>query len=859
MERQFLWGGPNPRPIVGEFSPRAKRWWVQYASSQKLSQHGLSELHRTSTDIVALLPDPTAWYQAPRPFRGLVVGAVQSGKTSSMIGVSAIALDQGYKLVVVLAGGKDDLRQQTARRFNSQLVVQRDDIPGMSNAYTLSPDVIERPNGGIGLPFSVDIHQWAPGFIRIRQCLKKGEPCVFVIKKNLASLAMMRQYLGRAYDEFGERNLPTLILDDECDDASVDSAAAPIPEAIANLWRDRTELPVSYVGYTATAAANLLQAADNDLYPEHFVYLLRYPSDENSALTIREPNPDSWYSGGQCFYEAFGDTPGLTSNYLVNASVSAADVIGTVETNESLLDAIRAYLVAGAYRLALKPGASFDDVANLPNPHTMLIQTSALMDEHERILRGISVMFGGERTPDGTLTLDQAKVMTDLDAHEPGWEKWYQEFSESRERIYLERPSSEAHVHASWRSVRDLISVVVQNVRAKSINSDPITGQSLDYSVRQLSDGTKQSPPDIYVIVVGGAKLSRGITLEGLCISYFTRWAPNPTEDTVLQISRWYGYRGKHLAFCRLFTTLAVFQSLTEIHENDRDLRFQLAGLMVQKKSPRDAGLVLRCSPRALPTGKIGVGRVFDLNFSPYQTVFRTVEIGDLATVNQDSAVSFVKSIRLRNPQPVTTDGGHVRGILSRSWLANEVADVVDSLSFSIHNPSLEGNPAGEFHRKPDLSRTTLSVLNYRTDPYQVASYLREWSARAEAGKASKPPLFDVGFAYGERTSEFEPFDFALLDRTITPEGKMIGEWTGRSGGWRGDALFDGPDANLLVAGSSLRGSGLRGLLLLYVIHKDARGRQRLGISRSKHTVTFGISIPGGGPELRRVAVTQNK
>src|SRR5260221_5445715 len=173
---QFLWGGGEPRPVPAGFSPRSLRWWQQYSRQLLVSAPALSELYRTSCEIVSLLPDPLHWGSTARPFRGLVVGAVQSGKTSSMIGVSAVGLDQGYKIIIVLAGGKDDLRQQTARRFNVQLIKQRDEIPEAEGAYTISPRLPERPIGGMALPYSVDIHLWAPGFIRIRNALLQNEP-----------------------------------------------------------------------------------------------------------------------------------------------------------------------------------------------------------------------------------------------------------------------------------------------------------------------------------------------------------------------------------------------------------------------------------------------------------------------------------------------------------------------------------------------------------------------------------------------------------------------------------------------------------------------------------------------------------
>lgn len=854
----FLWGGSSEQPDVNAFTPRSRAWWNQYSFGLALSQEGIAELSRTSIEIGSLIPDPLNWGQAAKPFRGLVVGAVQSGKTSSMIGVSAVALDQGYRIIVVLAGGKDDLRRQTARRFNTQLIRQRDPIPERVGAYTIDPTVEDRPLGGLALHYAIDVHEWNVAQIRMREVLRRGEPCVLVIKKLPASLAQMRTLLKRAFDEFGIEKLPTLILDDECDDASVDQAGMPIPEAIANLWRLPTVPPIAYVGYTATAAANLLQQPTNALYPKDFVYLLRYPNQENSSLTYRESDPNAWYSGSSCFSEDFGTAAGPEENFLVNVSVEDEDFHDPFRENGSLTDALRAYLVSGAFRLALQPGSDFKDCNKLPKPHSMLVQTSSSMHEHERWLKGIVELFGG--TTNGSVgSFSSERVLENLNAYEAGWKKWYDEFVQSRERLIAERPSHGAEGFASWALVKANISVVVQNVKIRAVNSDPVIGQSLDYTLKLLADGSKEPPEDIYVIAIGGAKLSRGITLEGLCISYFTRWNPTPTEDTVLQICRWFGYRGKHLAFCRLFTSPTIYQGLQDIDENDRDLRLQLFRLMEEGKTPKEAGLVLRCNPRALPTAKLGAGTVFETRFSPYQNVFRNVEIRSFSASNQTHAVELIERVLASGAESVFNETGRQRGYLARNWPANEVAAILDRLEFTGHNPRLEGNPSREFHRSPDEQRPKANLRNFSNDIYQVAAYLREWAASSILGEVVEPPIFNVGVAFGEEVGHCEPFTQPLLNREISPSAVLNGTWTGRSAVWRGDARFDDPPFELLFDDSSLRREGANGLLLLYVIHKDATGRQSKGVLRDFHTATFGISIPAGGPKFKRVVVTPSQ
>ena len=853
---QFLWGDP-PRPDVGAFSPRRSEWWQQYSASLRLSSVAVEELYTSSQGLVALLPDPKDWMTTGRAFRGLVVGAVQSGKTASMIGLTAMALDQGYRIVVVLSGSKDDLRRQTARRFNVQLLRRSDLIPGGNGARTL-------PNGAGGdalpafaLPYDLDAHQYAAFHLGLQSALEHGHPAVIVVKKHTASLATVRRKLEIAYRRFGVESLATLVLDDECDDASVDREGMPVPMAIAGLWRREGAHPlVSYVGYTATSAANLLQHRDNDLFPSDFVSLLRFASDEKSALSFAEPSPDQWYTGGQAYYESFGDEPGANDNFMVVTSVDTTQLHRGVHLNFSLHDAMRAYVVSGAFRLALCPDCSLTQAGRLPPPHSMLVQTSAAQSDHKAWLSAIVDRFGGMRVRrDCEYKWAVESVVQDVAEDEEGWYRWYLEFLQSRARVLEERPRVGSGGIVTWEQVRRCIPAFIAELKIKVVNSDEEVGSDLDFSPRIGSNGEVSRPQDLFVIVIGGAKLSRGLTIEGLCITYFTRWNPSPTEDTVLQLSRWYGYRGPHLEFCRLFTTPEIYSQLREMEGNDRELREELAGLMDAGRSPADAALVIATNPKALPTGKLGEGRVHDLAFSPFSTVFRYVETLDaeLERCNESLALNLVAAVKERPHSLVTSASGAVRGLLSWNWTAPQVADVLEGLAFTSHNPSAVGNPARDFYRRPDPARPIVSGLGLVEDPYQVAAYLREWFAIGAA------PLFSVGVAFGEMDEDVQPFEFSLVNREINADSMVVGGWTGRRAGWRGDQLFDDPGGTQLVAGTAERRSGAAGLLLMYVVHKNAVGRQERGQRRLYHTPVFGIVIPDGGPTWRKVTVDRRR
>src|ERR1051326_8192329 len=173
--QSFVWGGPPPTPEPGQFSPRADAWWRQYeANIGTMRPRARSELARTSRAINALMPDPLNW-AGPSLRKGIVIGAVQSGKTASMMGVAAVALDQGYRVVVVLAGLKDDLRLQTARRFNSQLLDQSDMIPWAKPATTKERPPGTGPLGGYAPSFELDAHDVTGLHTQISRAITRGK------------------------------------------------------------------------------------------------------------------------------------------------------------------------------------------------------------------------------------------------------------------------------------------------------------------------------------------------------------------------------------------------------------------------------------------------------------------------------------------------------------------------------------------------------------------------------------------------------------------------------------------------------------------------------------------------------------
>ena len=842
-QTQVIWGGPPPAPLLGNLVRRSTRWWDQYSEGLRTGA-ALQELEASSSRIVETLPDPISWGVNPTPFKGLVVGAVQSGKTASMIGVAAIALDQGFQIVVVLAGLKDDLRRQTARRVNSQLLRQNDPVQAAPGITTLPGAIGPGLLGGFALSYALDANHVPTLQLQMEKALRKSQPCVLVVKKHPASL----KDITNALRVICRRYSPSiLVLDDECDEASVAEPGddRTIPTSIAGLWESLESTPnVAYIGYTATAAAALLQDPSNPLFPSHFVHLLRYPGEADGPLSYAVPGGDSWYTGGATYYSEFGDGPGEERNFLVAPVVTPADLHLPPRENPSLYEALIAFFVSGAMRLVVQPDKSLSTPANLPSPHSMMVQTSTSVDEHRIWRDEIRGLLGGEGMGEGTVLFDDQILMKRVASEEWRWRAWYDRFMASRARVYDRRPHSGVQVPITWNDVLAQLPSVFRNTGLKAVNSDGVEGQTLDYTAKVSPTGDVVPPQDVYVIAVGGSKLSRGLTVEGLCISYYTRSSDRPLEDTTLQTSRWFGYRGPHLEFCRLFTTEDTYERLKDIQENDFDHRTRLADLMEQRATLAQARLALRTSPTGLLTAKLGIGKIHDLAFSPSTHVYSHVEIGVPALEEHNQAVArgLVDSIRGRGGIPILHQSGAPRGLISKGWSILEIADILDRLRFDGHNPDPAQYPMPEMYRPIDPARPSARLLDTSNDPYVVAAYLRFWAQQKEA-----QPKFNVGVTFGSLTTDVDPFDFPLLDRRISAHGRMEGAWSGRSGNWRGDAFFDGIQ-DALVGLNGLRRAGADGLLLLHVVHKNATGRAGLGVVRQFHTPALGLAVPAGGP-----------
>lgn len=473
--------------------------------------------------------------------RGLVLGYVQSGKTTNFMSVAAKAADVGYRLFIVLSGITDNLRSQTQERLEEVLV---GDLKQEWHLLTdLEQDFQSTGNAAnlLGRP---------------------DHRLLAVVKKNPYRLRRLVRWLESA-GEFTMKQCPIVIIDDEADLASIDVGRRRTSR-INGLIRQLLGRPkVAYVAYTATPFANLLVNAQDyeDLYPRDFIVDL--------------PRPDTYFGPERIF----GRDP-LTPEEEVEEVTEGLDVIRYVEWHEiphvqpprgrgavyswdpavpdSLEQAIWWFLLATAVRRVRAVGTRHS---------SMLIHTTMLAEGHERLSARVSAFLERLRMQ---IHADQPRIR---EALERLW-------SEESTRV---PPQDEASTTVTWAEVSGVLPEVLEQTRV--IVDNYRSTERLSYA-----GDTPQT-----VIVIGGNTLSRGLTLEGLVCSYFVRAAS--AYDTLLQMGRWFGYRRGYGDLVRIWMTPELESWFFDLATVEEEIRRDIRRYENEDLSPLELGVRIRSHP----------------------------------------------------------------------------------------------------------------------------------------------------------------------------------------------------------------------------------------------------------------------
>lgn len=759
---------------LGEVEAEPLTWWTAYSGI--LKESGFTERSRAVVEadseyivrngvLGAGGPGDSAW-PGSRVRRGLVMGAVQSGKTASMMAVAAKALDCGVNGVIILGGTRTALWRQTLDR----VVQQVDTLEDRHLRRVLLPPRNLPPDAPAGGP--AGLYSLTPQLAT--KLVARNRPLIAVVMKQVAHLEQMAAALDLVYEEIDTCGKPfhLLVMDDEADDSSVvdaDSEGAydaltmqrkQVPRRIMDLWESRrlpgetkvAGLHATYLAYTATPQANFLQDPHNPLAPRDFVASLRTPGAsgdfEVRSSTYRDPaGPLKWYTGGEVFYRTLSDVP------LCAATDDQPE-------GDVIRDAVRAYLVACAVRL-LRSGAtvgprtaetrSFVSRAEAAiEPMSMLIHPSSAKEDHFDVADSVIAWSAGASAPSGGgfdetddelgRRLRTAGLKADLEGEPDKWLRWLDDYGRSAGIVrakfeFADPPAVPGRVE--WETIRRLLlAEVIPGTRVAVINSDENADDRPQFS--PWYDGSTWRPPrNLSTIFVSGNVMSRGLTLEGLTTSVFARTAGTELADTQMQMQRWFGYRAKIIDLCRVFTSRDQIGLFGQYHENDEALRRDVLKAMSLAGAVPDIRVLQGRSFKA--TGKIS--NIRGIPLSPGAKPFvRHLTAPGLEDSNLELVAQQFGDDALRVP---ARTGG--RGVVASTPISLlDAAKLLDGLSYSDHGPGPESDEASRW-----LSVANHAMLSdddplmplYRApyvadgldlgpaSPYAIAAYLRLWAA----------------------------------------------------------------------------------------------------------------------------------
>ncbi len=660
--------------INGEFGDF---YWSRYR--KLLNLKGLPKPVIDATDevtdrVLDRLGDPRNMSQWSR--RGMVVGHVQSGKTQNYTGLICKAADAGYRLIVVIAGIHNNLRNQTQARVDEGFIgrdtgrlahankAQRQKIIGVGQF-----DQREFP---VSLTNTLRDFNKATATTFTAQLSQINVPVVLVIKKNSSTLKNLLEWLKEhsVHQSTQMVSQPMLLIDDEADNASINTAYArdevtringQIRELLSLFHRS------CYVGYTATPFANIFidpetddDALKQDLFPRHFIIGLDAPSN---------------YFGAQ---KVFLDARDLHVR-LINDNEDILPMKHKIDhpvdvLPNSLLKAVRAFIVARAIRNARGQQAAHA---------SMLVNASRFTDVQGRLRSRISDAVSRIRD---AVAVDGGKGRAAL--HNPEIAALHAVWEEQ----YIDADD------ADWPAVQARLHEVLVAARVIEVNASK-RSQALDYD--------QGGEHGVTVIAVGGFSLSRGLTLEGLTVSYFLR--NSIMYDTLMQMGRWFGYRPGYEDLCRIWIPADGVGWYAHIHEAMDDLQAQLKRMELAKATPEQFGLAVRSHPESLivtARNKMGTGKEFAVKVGLAENLIETTRV--VLNIEQLQVNKLAGEKLLAN----ATDAQHALELRPRGYLLRkvDVRLVTDFLR--------------EYRAEPSAK-----PVNPLTDPKLIGDYI---NARAE-------------------------------------------------------------------------------------------------------------------------------
>lgn len=869
--------------IAGHFdwlnAARKKEWhyWRRYRDYQesKLSDVVVDGLDEATDDILGLLEDPLRTDSWDR--RGLVVGHVQSGKTSNYTGLINKAADAGYKIIIVLAGMHNNLRSQTQMRLEEgflgyETTADRDagaaiGVAAYGEDLKTNSATTRAENGDFSKAIAKHFNGISP----------EERPWIFVVKKQKTVLTELLKWIqARVADSPSSMpnwklvtKLPLLMIDDEADNASVDTGEQAFnddgtpdeehqPKTINSLIRQllHSFTRKAYVGYTATPFANIYihhkgatAKEGPDLFPKAFIINLAAPSNYVGPARMFGKLTKDGRLGALPLSRTILDhyDPESESGWMPPKHKKTHIPLhnGQETIPLSLRNAIHSFVLVCAARELRGQGADHS---------SMLIH----------VTRYVAVQDHVREQVEETVRRMRQKITRGSDANEllaQMRKLWDEDFIPTRDIVAELSPAEERPPELpSWDEVVAKLPDVLGDIAVRSINGT--AKDALDYATPGAA---------LKVIAIGGDKLARGLTLEGLCVSYFVR--TTKMYDTLMQMGRWFGYRPGYLDLCRLYTSPDLIKWFGHIADASEELREEFDFMAKAKLTPEQYGLKVMSHETLIVTSpmKMRNAETLSLTYSGTRpqtiTFHRDAKIQKANLAAADTLIASLGTEFISAPKyPRESEADSWPG--ARLWKNVEASNVLAFLGTYITHPNANSAKAGvlgDFITKMldigKLKQWSVALLtggdgvgekHIFPGDFVVDSFQTRKTDDPAPPSIKDPAMFSIGVLIDPKDEGIDLDDSAWKDALA----RTRAAWKPEPARGRITLPSSPSGKGIREARDRLGGDVDRGLLLLYSLAPYYKGKEKLPENLivpgwDKPIMAFAIAFPASENGIR--------
>jgi hypothetical protein len=647
--------------------------------------------------------------------RGMVVGHVQSGKTSNYVGLINKATDAGYKVIIIIAGTISSLRRQTQERIDSGYIgrnssafirANENRIIGVGK-YKVNTDIYSLTSSYYKNGDEGDFSQSVANKLNIP--IGKN-PVVFVIKKNKSILENLIDWFSKneniqIVDGTPKLfDIPALIIDDEADAASVNTTKDindvktinRLIRTLLNIFNQNT-----FIGYTATPYANLFISQDyndeltttvknkkykigEDLFPRDFIINIKAPTNYIGAAKIFGFNQFDRDLTKEPL-DIFRNIDDYDPPFFTTINKDNKDDLPEY-LPQSLEKAIKTFILTCAIRR----------VRGHENKHnSMLIHVALLVKWIDQIAYLVN-----EKTKE----IKNAIQSGDKDLFLEFKNLYETDFIPTTENIIenIDYLDIRVKVH-SWEEIKKEIKNAALKIDVRSVHGTRSTTNLKYHNIAEIDYNRHEN--GLSVIAVGGSRLSRGITLEGLSISYYLR--TTRMYDSLMQMGRWFGYRPGYVDLCRLFTTNQIFDWFNHITMATEEMRNDFDELTITHQRPKDFRLKVRNHQGLLTItslNKLYFSQDIEISFSGENPqTYCLLKTKPIIQNNFNALISLIESIGFPKIENRKLNRNKIRYLFYPNVDSQDICSFIES--FKIEQPSIKNATLSNYIKEQEKGK----------------------------------------------------------------------------------------------------------------------------------------------------------